>query len=182
MKRVLKAVAWIVGIIWAILVFAAGNSPIETQKAVAEWLSVLGGFGEVLTTVITSPVFVGCSILIVGLIIGWTAKGWAENSPKSSWAESLGVDMSLLSYSIQNSGLTSDVNRLNGEIDVVRIAAETHQIPFPKQSDGFQSMGSLTPYLGRVSALLQAGHIDQARAQAKYMCDNPPAENRDGRY
>ena len=118
---------------------------------------------------VTSPAVFGLSCALGGLVFGWVAKSALSERSASgsvSWQESLGIDMSLLAFTIEQAGLNADYNRINAEIDVVKVKAEGHELPFPRPEEGFNSFDDLLPYLTRVSAHLKAGNFEHAKAAA----------------
>jgi hypothetical protein len=165
MKRMGWWVASGVGILWALLTFFASNSPSDVQQRTNGWLAlpVLKELPDRLITFAGSTWVLAASFFTLGMVGGTKLVKWWLNRDSINWTNSLGLEMSLLAYDIENGIYSSDLHRLNADIDVVRVKATRHGLSFPKRSDGFVSIQSLLPYLTRVSAHLKAGHIDHAR-------------------
>jgi len=83
--------------------------------------------------------------------------------------------MSLLAFRIGDSSFGTDLERLNADIDVLRVKARKRGFPFPEIAQGFTTVQSLLPYLTRVSAHLGAGHVAEARAAASQLVSKPSA-------
>lgn len=109
-----------------------------------------------------------------GTVAGWQLNEWKRKRKAGEWWESLGVKMSLLNYDIKETSLYDlDAHALNGKIDVVRIEAKKRGLAFPLYRDGFTNADQLTPYLARVSVLLEAGNVKEAKQLASSMSKAP---------
>lgn len=161
--------------IWGLIAFLASNSPSDVQQRAEGWLAlpILRELPTKLVDFAANPSVLALSFLSIGLAIGWQTKGWWAGRESYPWWDTLGVQMSLLASQIENSNWTSDIHRLNAEIDVVRVATTRRGFPFPKFADGFENVQSILPYLTRVSAHLNAGDITSARSAAQHFSAKP---------
>ena len=171
MHRFLRYATMAVAATWAIFTFIANTSPKDVGDGANLWLQFWHALYSTtwVYKIVTSPVVFGLSCALGGLVLGWVAKSSWATHPKSNripWNESLALDMSLLASNIEHGALSADFNRINAEIDVVRVQAEKHGLPFPRPEKGFNTIHDLLPYLTRVSAHLEVGNFDHARSAA----------------
>lgn len=177
--RMLKRIgSWVVAgvaVVWAALTFFASNSPADVQQKAGGWLAlpVIRELPDKLLGFAGHPAVLAITFFLLGGFAGWWLAKRRSKQDSYPWYEVLGVEMSLLASGITNSRWHSDIHRLNADIDVVRVKAEKKGLRFPKFSDGFNSLQSLLPYLNKVSAHLQAGHIAQAREAARQLSASP---------
>lgn len=175
-KRIGKIATFAFLALWGLFVFAASNSPTDVQERAQGWLSlpIVRDLPNALIAFASNPTTLILTFLGLGLILGWWLKGWWTARQSFPWWETLGVEMSLMAMRLENMGYSNvDVHRFNADLDVLRIAAEKRGFPFPKFNDGFKTTESLRPYLSRVSAHLNAGNVEHARAAARDLSAKP---------
>ena len=178
-KRLWGWLALAITVAWAGISFLASNSPADVQERASGWLAlpIINGLPDKFIAFAGHPTVLAVTFFLLGGFAGWWLAKRRSKQDSYPWYEVLGVDMSLLASEITESSWTSDIHRLNADIDVVRVKAEKRGLPFPRFSDGFNSVQSLLPYLNRVSAHLRAGHVDQAREAAKQLSSQPQSTN-----
>ena len=178
MKKVVKWVTYAFGVFWAMATFLASNSPSDIQDRTDGWLTLpfFRNLPDIAATLAGNSIVFAITFLFAGVVVGWNANSWWSNrGSRSNWWSDLGTEMSLLNYSIADCGPYTDMHRLNAEIDVIRVKAETRGLEFPKFRDGFTNVGDLQPYLARVAAHLKAGNVAIARDAASQLATKPPA-------
>ena len=175
MRRWGTWIVWIGGVAWALLTFFASNSPSDVQQRATGWLAlpILRDIPDKLIAFVASPFVFAFTFFTFGAFAGWRLNLWMAKGGVSHWAQSLGSDMSSLAYDIRDISAFADINRINADLDVVRVKLEQRGFIFPKMSDGFNTAQSLFPYLTRVSAHLKAGNIAHAKLTAQQFASNP---------
>ena len=169
MKRLGVWLIWMAGALWALVAFLASNSPTDVQQRADGWLElpIIRELPDKLVAFAGNPVVFAVTFFSLGVLAGWRLTKWWSGRDTLPWWQNFGEELSLLAYQIEQSRWTTDLTGLNADIDVIRVKAAKHRFPFPKFSDGFNTVQSLLPYLVHVSAHLKAGHVDHARTAAE---------------
>lgn len=176
MIKHIKRIGWLIAALWSVFGFIASNSPSDVSAAIAGWTALLWLQPAItgIASIALNPLVYVASVFIIGGIAGWQLNNFNSNRQAGDWWENLGVSMSMLAFEIDEVSYRTDIHRLNGEIDVVRLKAKKHDVAFPSINDGFNNVQHLLPYLGRVSALLKAGNVKEAKQLASSMSKSPP--------
>jgi hypothetical protein len=172
----LKRGLWLVGILWALFVFFAGNSPNDVGQRASGWLS-LPVFREIPTTIVSfaaRPWVIAVSFLMMGILIGWKLRAWSLRKSELPWWRVVANDLDYMAALIDAAGPYSDQAALNAELNVLRVKVVKHGLPFPAFEAGFKSFQSYMPYLRQVSAFLRAQEIEHAKHAARDLAERPP--------
>ena len=168
MKRTITVLAWGIAGIWAIIVFAASNSPTDVKARTNEWLAlpIIGQVPSKLANFVASPWVLASSFFVLGAAVGWRLAKQKIGS-KLKWWDSLGHEMARMAHRINDIDLNSNHDLLNADLNVLAIKVRKQGLSFPTNATGSDSFQSLLPYLNQVSAYLKANEIAHARDSAK---------------
>lgn len=158
--------------------FLASNGPSDVQARAQSWLRspILGRIPVALLNFASGRPVIALTALFVGVAIGWKLALRPKVSEGVPWSTVLGNDMLLLAHQIEQAQWYHSLEGVNADLMMVAMRARRQGLAWPKREQGFVRLDQFLPYLHRVSALLRAGEVEEARNGASILSQKPQEE------